>query len=79
MKLRRISTYFAEPSLQECESLKSWQNLDRKVKVEMENDERIKTQNLTALQIAKGKNHRLEERKNTSIIFFQHDHQLKKI
>ena len=53
MKLRRISTYFAEPSLQECESLKSWQNLDRKVKVEMENDERIKTQNLTALQIAK--------------------------
>ena len=43
MKLRRISTYFAEPSLQECESLKSWQNLDRKVKVEMENDERIKT------------------------------------
>ena len=43
MKLRRILTYFAEPSLQECESLKSWQNLDRKVKVEMENDERIKT------------------------------------
>ena len=43
MKLRGISTYFAEPSLQECESSKSWQNLDRKVKVEMENDECIKT------------------------------------
>ena len=43
MKLRRISTYFAEPSLQECGSSKSWQNLDRKVKVEMENDECIKT------------------------------------
>ena len=57
MKLRGISTYFAEPSLQECESSKSWQNLDRKVKVEMENDERIKTQNLTALQISKSRNH----------------------